>query len=78
MYPYPALYHPRPAPPAPEPVAGAVKLRARQAGGSHISPDGATIYKPHYGGWLRADFDGRTAESWWVCEGLPEGAVELP
>lgn len=80
MYPYgvPVPYYPGGKPAEETPVIPEhVKRLAKEAGASHINAEGTRIYKTHYGKWLQSKFDGREADSWWPCEGLPGGAVEV-
>lgn len=67
---------PRPDPPADVPLS--VFKAAIDAGATHLSADGQRAYCTRYGGVFEAEWDGDDFGSWWVCDGLPDNAVEIP
>lgn len=88
MYPFPAGYnphHPRMQPPAPvapklpEPeIAASVKMRAIEAGATHLSADGLTGYRWRMGRLEHIHLDSTFPSWWWDDEGeLPCGVVEV-
>lgn len=69
-----------PLPPAPKvEIAESVKRAAIEAGATHLSVDGGTAFMLRMGVWCRAfwDSEGHKFDSWYSCEGLPGGVVEL-